>query len=321
MNHVTKSLLVSIAILALLSVPLFSAEEKAVTPTEHPFLWVIPDDPPAFLFGTIHLPDDRVLALPEIVTTAFDASDVVCTELHMDMETQTKAAMAFMLPGDKTLADILPKDLYERTDKYFQSKGYSLALFQKFKVYAIAMQLMLLDYLPEFATKQPLDAMLYSNAEKQGKETDALETVEEQIDIFESFTEDEQVEILRETLDQLEGGGAQYGEKMIQAYLAGDGDRLWKVMYEYVDPDNPVDRKFMRIAITERNQRMADRIGERLKNNEDKIYFFAIGAAHYDREDGILALLKDMGYAPQRLNASDLERLQEILGAEATVQD
>jgi uncharacterized protein YbaP (TraB family) len=321
MNRPVKSLLLSILILALLAVPMASAEEKAVTPTEHPFLWVLPTEPPAFLFGTIHLPDDRVLALPEVVTTAFEASDVVCTEIPMDINTQTKAAMAFMLPGDKTLADILPEDLYERTDKYFQSKGFSIAIFQKFKVYAVALQLALLDYLSDFATKQPLDALLYTRAGKQGKETDALETVEEQIDIFESFSDEEQIELLRETLDQLEKGGAEYAEKMIVAYIAGDGERLWKMMYEYMDPDNAVDQKFMRIAITERNQHMAERIAQRLKDNEDKIYFFAVGAAHYDREDGILALLDEMGYKAKRINAADTEQLEEILSTGSAVGD
>jgi uncharacterized protein YbaP (TraB family) len=302
-------------------VPFLSAEEEAATPTENPFLWILSTEPPAFLFGTIHLPDDRVLALPDVVTAAFEASDVVCTEIPLDMNTQTKAVTAFILPGDDNLYTILPSDLYERTSKYFESKGFSLSMFQKFKVYAVVLQLVLLDYLPDFATKQPLDAMFYSWAEEENKESDALEAVEEQIAIFEAFSVEEQIELLRTSLDYLEEDGGKFAETMIDAYIAGDSDNLWKILYEYMDPDSPIDQKFMRLAFTERNRRMADRIAQRLKDNTDKIYFFAIGAGHYHQKDGILALLKEKGYKAQRLVAKDTDKLEEMLSAGATAGD
>lgn len=321
MTNPKKSLFLLAFVLAFLAAAFLSAEEKAATPTEHPFLWILSSEPPAFLYGTIHLPDDRVLALPEVVTTAFESSDVVCTELPMDMNTQTKAAMAFMLPGEDNLSSILPSDLYERTSKYFESKGYSITMFQKFKVYAVALQLVLLDYLMDFATKQPLDAMFYSRAEKEGKETDALETVEEQIEVFESFSVKEQIEVLRDTLDQLEKDGGKYAEKMIQAFVAGNEEKVWGTMYEYIDKDDPIDQKFMRLAITERNLRMAERIAQRLKDNKEKIYFFAVGTAHFHRNDGILALLKEKGYDAERIDAADIEKLEEKLGAAAAAEN
>ena len=307
--------------LSLITVPFLAAEEEAVTPTEHPFLWVLSTEPPSFLYGTIHLPDDRVLALPDVVTTAFEASDVVCTEIPMDMDTQMAAAMAFILPGDENLYNILPSDLYERTSAYFESKGYSLSMFQKIKVYAVVLQLILLDYIDDLATKQPLDAMLFSWAEEEGKTTDALETVEEQVAIFEAFTVKEQIELLRQTLDLMEKDEGQYAEKMIESYVAGDGDKMWESIYEYMDPDNPLDKKFMRLAFTERNQKMVKRIAQRLKENTEKIYFFAIGAGHYHQENGLLALLHEMGYEAKRIDAADADKLEEMLSEGAATGD
>jgi uncharacterized protein YbaP (TraB family) len=86
-------------------------------------------------------------------------------------------------------------------------------------------------------------------------------------------------------------------------------------MYEYMDMDDPIDQKFMRLAIVERNQRMAERIAQRLKDNEDKIYFFAVGAGHYHLDDGIIALLDEMGYKAKRIGAADIEQLKEMLSA------
>lgn len=325
MNKPDKKLLIFVLIAVFLTAPAAWAEgESGPSPTENPFLWVIQADPPSFLYGTIHLPDDQVLVLPRVVDTAFEASDVVCTEIPMDTETMMKAAMAFMLPGEETLADILPEDLYRRTDEVFKSKGFSLQMFQKFSVIGVAIQIPLLDYLPEMATKQPLDMTLYQRALSDGKEMDALETIEEQIAVFQAFSTDEQIHILRTALDWLDKTADDEKpamERLIEAYLDGDAKKFWDLAYEYYDPNDPVDNKFLRIAISERNQRMADRIVERLREESGKIRFFAVGAGHYHRDDGVLALLREAGFKVERLSADDADKLEEILAADAAVDD
>ena len=62
-------------------------------------------------------------------------------------------------------------------------------LFQRMKPWAAMSQLSLLEFLPEMmAGKQPLDSMLYAKAQSDGKKVGALETPDEQIAVFESFT-------------------------------------------------------------------------------------------------------------------------------------
>jgi uncharacterized protein YbaP (TraB family) len=309
--NIRRSALVLPLILTVLAAPLIA---KGSTPTDKPFLWMIATDPPSFLYGTIHLPDDRVLALPEVVDAAFEACDIVVTELHLDTKTQMSIAIGFMLPEEETLATLLPEDLYERTDAYFQSRGFSLDMFQKFKIYAVAVQLVLLDYLPEMMTKKPLDVMLYERAAAEDKEADALETVEEQLAIFESFSVDEQIQWLRDTLDYLEeneAAGESVMERLVVAYLGGDGEKFWEIMNEYQDPNDAFYEKFMRIALSDRNVRMVEGIVERLKAGSGKSYFFAVGAAHYHRDDGIIALMREAGYEVTRLTPKDAKRLRE----------
>src|SRR6185295_13415884 len=55
-----------------------------VRATEKPFLWRIDGAPPSYLYGTVHVPDQRVLELPEVVRRAFDASDVFNAEIPLD---------------------------------------------------------------------------------------------------------------------------------------------------------------------------------------------------------------------------------------------
>jgi uncharacterized protein YbaP (TraB family) len=289
----------------------------AVTPTDKPFLWLIDTSPPSFMYGTIHLPDDRVLALPAVVSMAFDAADIVLTEVPMDDETQVKATQSFMMSG-QTLTDVLPEDLYASVDSIMKSKGLSLAMLGQFEPIAIAVQLILLDYLHDLMTKKAPDAMLYNMAGEAGKKTAALETIEEQIAVFDALSMDEQIETLRSSVEYLEEAaesGMSITKKIVDIYVSGDGKKMWEVLTEQMDPNDPVDKKFMRLLFTERNERMADRIISNIKENPDTIHFFAVGAGHYGRDDGILALMKKAGYKVKRLDADDAEELEEMLSA------
>ena len=73
------------------------------------------------------------------------------------------------------------------------------------KPWAAMSQVELLEFLPDItAGREPLDAMLYSMAEKAGKALGALETVDEQVAVFDAFTREEQVRMLVSALDDIE---------------------------------------------------------------------------------------------------------------------
>lgn len=289
----------------------------ATEPTDSPFLWMIETSPPSFLYGTVHVPDERVLALPGVVEDALDAADAVYTEIPMDTSTQMAAASAFMLPTGTTLEDRLPDGLYRRVDAYLGSKGLSIAFFKQMKPYALATQIMMLDYVDELMSgAQPLDASLASRAGEGGKDVRALETIEEQIHVFESLTDDEEVELLSVTLDHMEEGGEDGAmEALVDAYLSGDETRLVKIAFEYMKEDDPLTEKFMKVAVDDRNVRMTERIVEKLLKEPGRVHFFAIGALHYPMEMGILALLDERGYEVTRVTADDAMRLEERLAA------
>ena len=71
--------------------------------------------------------------------------------------------------------------------------------------------------------------------------------------------------------------------------------------------------KAVRLGLTDRNQRMADRVLARLQENPEKTHFFAIGAMHFDGDDGILALLEEADYPAKRITAAEADALQELL--------
>src|ERR1051325_3410775 len=62
--------------------------QAQVRATEKPFLWRIEGPVPSYLYGTVHVPDPRVLELPEVVRRALNASDVFNAEIPLDAATQ-----------------------------------------------------------------------------------------------------------------------------------------------------------------------------------------------------------------------------------------
>ena len=269
-----------------------------VRPTENPFLWRVRGDKPSYLYGTIHLPDDRVLALPKAVTRAIDGCDEMYTEIPMDPATQVAATPMMMLPEGKTLTDMLPEKLYARLDKLFSSKGLPLAGLSRLKVWVITVQAAMIDHIMDFATKQALDMVLYTRAQQAGKKVGGLETVEEQIGVFDGLTSGEQVRMLEQTLDLLaefKAEGRAPVEYLLEAYLAGDDKKMVDAMLETYDPENELDKKLIKRLFTDRNATMSKRIAEKLEAGKGKSFFFAIGAGHLVGEEGMVKMLRARG--------------------------
>src|ERR1700675_4439038 len=85
--------------------------------TEKPFLWRIEGPVPSYLYGTVHVPDPRVLELPEVVRRAFDASDVFNAEIPLDAATQAGLLGKVMLPAGQDLRKIAGEEVFARLVK------------------------------------------------------------------------------------------------------------------------------------------------------------------------------------------------------------
>jgi len=258
----------------------------------------------AYLFGTVHLPDKRIVDLPEVVTRAFDAADVVLTEIETTLAAEMTVAKASMLPRGTTLAELLGADDMQRVRARLEAAGLPTGTLDRFQPWAAATMLPMLPILPQMMKNPPLDKLLYERAKKAGKTVAGLETVAEQIGVFEGLTQEEQTGMLRSTLDQLErhdAAGRDGIEEMVQAWLTGDHSRLLDLLDEGLGEDEELSRKLEDRLIWERNVRLAQRMDERIQNAPDKVHFFAIGALHLP--DGRLP--EDM---PLEGDAADTER-------------
>jgi uncharacterized protein len=260
------------------------------------------------------VPDDRVLALPPSVTKAFGESTAVYTEIPMDGGTQMGIMGKVMLPDGTQLSEVIGDRLYNRmtaaAERTLGADNAGLGavlgpLFQRMKPWAAMSQLSLLEFLPEMmAGKQPLDAMLYARAQSEGKTVGALETPDEQIAVFESFTLREQTRMLELTLDEIERvkpGDRTQTQQLIEAYLSGDMSIVSQVMDEAMAGDTALMSRFQDIAITKRNNHMTERIQALRRQQPSTVFFVAVGTAHYAGPTGIVSQLQKAGFRVTRV--------------------
>ncbi|RUS79266.1 hypothetical protein EGW08_012996, partial [Elysia chlorotica] len=180
-----------------------STKERGV----NSFLWTIRRFPPAYLFGTIHVPYDRVWDyIPDNSKAAFALSDSAIFELDLtNPYTLTELAECQVLPHGQTLSDVLPADLYRRLERHvdyvrarmshwMSEEQKKKGLFADYLFNAIAGNwrrkrpvwvMLMINSLTEADVKSRgipvLDLYLAQEAEREGKVTGAVERVEEQV--------------------------------------------------------------------------------------------------------------------------------------------
>ncbi len=290
-------------LLIILPAIVFASDSK---PRPTPFLWSIEKDGATnYLFGTIHVPDTRLSALPFTAQRAFDKADAVYTEIPMDNDTMMQAMTLMFLPGDETLTSILPADVMEALKQEMEhiAPGVGVYPFSKFKVWALAASLPTLEFQLKSPQLLPIDQVIYTDAVKAGNQVGGLETMEMQVGYYEELTREEEIDLLRMTLEVMREErkeGRNYTELILTAYFDGDTDTLEKFIMMMDDKNPALNKKLQEILIDKRNVYMADRIEALMKEDQDKSFFFAVGAGHMLPEGGVQQLLKKRGFTVKR---------------------
>lgn len=293
----------------------FAQSDEAPRPTERPFLWRIESSPPSYLYGTIHVPDDRVTTLPTVVTQALESCDVVVTEIAMDQ--MGGMAKHLVLPRGESLKDLLPETTYAKLEAHLETAGLPVQAFHRYKVWAVMMTLVQLEFMDDLrAGKKALDQVIWNEARDAGADGDALEVLADQLGVFDAFTVDEQIEMLDGTLDlsaEMRAKGESMVGSVVDTYLEGDAQALMDVMDE-LDPIRRPELadRFKKLLLVDRNVRMAEGIIAKMAAAPDKVFFFAVGTAHYPGKTGILALLEAEGVRVTRLPTTE-DKISEIL--------
>ncbi len=274
------------------------------TLNSHHIFWRVegPKGPPSYLFGTIHLSDDRINALPVGVQLALGGASKVVLEVA-DLSPKALAAAFAKVHGILVFADgrsletLLTSEEKSVAREALNKAGIPAAGLAAFKPWVVNMMLSLSDCerRRSAAGVQPLDLRLAENARARGVPVAGLETLEEQLQALAAVPEDDQLTVLRAGL-KLYDRTDDVLETMVRSYLARDIAQI-QPMHEWLWRQAGFEPKafaaFLEQLVTVRNKRMRDAAVPLLA---DGGAFVAVGALHLPGERGLVELLRGAGY-------------------------
>jgi uncharacterized protein len=290
--------LVSFALSSLLGVAIaIAAADDVPAKFSKGLLWKIEktNTRPSYIFGTIHLDDARVIDLPAPVKETFSRSKSFTMEMIIDEASTQKFATSMLLDEGGDLKALLGEPLYTKTAEAMREYGMPGEFTARFKPWALMITLVQ----PKERQGAIVDDLLYQQALQQQKPVYQLESVEEQISVFDGLPMEVQVGLLKQTVDHhdLIPGLV---EKSVQAYLKRDIGAMWEINNSLMEDkeDKKLNDVFLQRVLYDRNQRMAQRMQPHLAEGGA---FIAVGALHLYGGKGVLSLLQSSGYRVTRI--------------------
>ena len=251
---------------------------------------------PSHVYGTIHVADPRVAELPGEARRAFEGARSLMLEYLPDVYSKERFLEAAMFLDQQTLEDKIGRADFERALEQLAPIGLPREFVNKMKPWGVLLNLRS----PAAGNGAPLDARLLELARGRRMPLYQIEGVEEQIFTFDELPMESQVALLKHSLahhDEL----LELAEGTLQAYLARDLARIWRLREEFVlrYPQVAEHQAVMtKRVVHDRSVVMAYRMQRQLRRGDA---FVALGALHLYGGKGVLALLEEDGYRPTRV--------------------
>ena len=301
----------------------------------------------SYLFGTVHVGDERIIDYASNVYPYTDNSLTVAGELDLNFMTSILAIGYVMSPQDSTLSKLLTKEEYQEIKPYLSKKIGELAPFLDMIRPVFIMAMLQEKEQEEYAKiekkteknqsatteKFPaLDMYLQNRARKNEQTVIGLETVKEQMSALNSTPINEQarelynyiiekskpkiqdsvkVEQNDTTLVKTENSNPM--EKLISLYLSENIELL----HDQISSE--FEKETYQALIVRRNIQMVKRMEEQMqkeltkenRKSKKNIIFAAVGAGHLGGKEGMVNLLKQAGYTLTPIFFNKKEEIKE----------
>lgn len=241
----------------------------------------------SYLFGTIHITCDATL--DENTLKALENTKQLYLELDMDEKSMQMQMMKYMMMKDGVkLSTLLNADDFKTVDEFLKKNmNMSAKMFDSFKPFMITTMLYpkMLD-----CPFQSVESELMKVTKEQNEEVFGLETVEDQMKVFDNISYEIQAEELVKTAKNGLDKDKVELTKMMEIYKSKDIEGMLKMMD---DSDNKITSENQDVLLNNRNKNWIPII---IKTIKDKPTFFGVGAGHLAGEEGVIKLLRKQGY-------------------------
>jgi len=256
----------------------------------------------SYLFGTVHMTDERVTDFPENVRSAIEGARVVALEVvdvgPAALATAIQQSPTLLMFEDGRRLDLLiSPEAFKTVKKQLEAARLPSAFAEHFKPWVISMVMAVTDCERERISngKPVVDMKIADIARSKDIPVVGLETVEAQLAAAASVPMEEQVAMLRSSL-KFADRAEDLRETILQLYLSrkiGAALPLQKLLARRSGIEGVTFEGFKSLMVDGRNRTMRTRALPLLAEGN---VFIAVGALHLVGENGLVALLRNAGY-------------------------
>jgi uncharacterized protein len=254
-----------------------------------------------YLAGSVHALPKEHSEFPPALERAYKSAQRIVMEVDLDdlnpMEAVSFVTAKGTLPADRTLQDVVGADKYGSVARLAASLDLPEFAIAKLEPWAAAMVLTQFALMKSgFDPALGIDMQISDRARSDGKTIDGLETVEEQLGIFDARSMEEQTRFL---LDSTEDAPKLHADlqRLVAAWRTGD---LAAMQQEFLE-ERANTPELYDALLGERNRKWMPKIEALLAEKGDVLV--VVGALHYVGPDGLLELLRRAGHKPTPLSA------------------
>ncbi|WP_374398746.1 TraB/GumN family protein [Flavobacterium sp.] len=241
----------------------------------------------SYLYGTIHITCDATL--DENTLKALKATEQLFLELDMDDKSMQMQMMKYMMMKDGAkLSTLLKAEDFQLVDEFLKKNiNMSAKMFDSFKPFMITTMLYpkMLD-----CPFQSVESELMKVTKEQNEEVFGLETVEDQMKVFDNIPYQTQAEELLKTAKGDLTKDKEEMQKMMAIYQNKDIEGMLKMMD---NSDNKITSENQDVLLNNRNKNWISKMTEVMMQ---KPTFFGVGAGHLAGEEGVIKLLRKKGF-------------------------
>jgi uncharacterized protein YbaP (TraB family) len=246
-----------------------------------------------YLLGSIHVLRAGDYPLAPAVLDAYSSAKSIYMEINLaEIDTeqvQQDLLASALLPEDKSLPLILGKQRYDHAAALAHEVGFELAAFDKFAPWFAAeaisqLQLAQLGFQPQSG----VEMYFLERARSDGKSVAGLETVRDQIALFNAMPMETQAAYLVSSLEQARELPQQV-DAMVHAWRLGDTGWFEGQMKSELGRDPQLYQS----VLAARNRKWLPKIEALL--NDDKNYLVIVGTGHLIGAGSVIELLRKDG--------------------------
>lgn len=305
MNRLLRPIALALLLMLGLSAPTLLPAKPAApakarpakAPVAHPALWKVSDaDTTIWLFGTVHVLPAGLRWYEGKVEQALKGSDELVTEIPETAAAKMQAVVmgtALLPPGESLRASLSEADR-AGLEKALAGFGLPAEAFDRFKPWYAAIALTTVPLARSgYTSASGVEEKISAEIRALGKPRWGLETVEDQLGMFDQLPADVQQTYLREVIQGLPTLDAQLGE-VVRQWQNGQADKLAALLNAEED-----DPRMATVLLIDRNRAWASYVSRRLE--QPGVVFMAVGAGHLAGRDSVQAILKQRGIVAARV--------------------